>query len=80
MQTNRQATLDYMANLISTSELLEQDEKLYWLDILKTLNQDNILRLVKILTCEDKKTLKQFNETYMINFEENGIYILKCKC
>jgi hypothetical protein len=72
MQTNRQATLDYMANLISTSELLEQDEKLYWLDILKTLNQDNILRLVKILTCEDKKTLKQFNETYMINFEENG--------
>jgi hypothetical protein len=72
MQTNRQATLDYMANLISTSELLEQDEKLYWLDILKTLNQDNILRLVKILTCEDKETLKQFNETYLINFEENG--------
>jgi len=72
MQTNRQATLDYMANLISTSELLEQDEKLYWLDIFKTLNQDNILRLVKILTCEDKETLKQFNETYMINFEENG--------
>jgi hypothetical protein len=72
MQINRKATLDYMANLISTSKLLEQDEKLYWLDILKTLNQDNILRLVKILTCEDKETLKQFNETYMINFEENG--------
>ena len=72
MQTNRQATENYIANLISTSELLEHDEKLYWIDILPTLNQDNILKLVKILTCEDKETLKQFNETYLINFEENG--------
>jgi DNA repair protein RadC len=69
MKENHQATLDYLSNLLNESKLVDADEKKYWKDLLPVMTQDQIVRLFRILTLDNKEELIEFNKLFMINYE-----------
>ena len=71
MKENHQATLDYLSNLLNESELVDADEKKYWKDVSKEMTQDQIIRLFRILTLDNKEELIEFNKLFMLNYEWN---------
>ena len=71
MKENHQATLDYLSNLLNESKLVDADEKKYWKDLLPVMTQDQIVRLFRILTLDNKEELIEFNKLFMINYEWN---------
>lgn len=70
MKENRKPTEDYLTNLINKSEVLEDEEKWYWIDLLPTMQEDHLRRLFSILTLDEYDKLKEFNKTFMTNYEE----------
>lgn len=64
---NREEIEKYTSSLINKS-ILTDEEKWYWLDILKTMTNEQIRKLNSILILD--KDIKGFNETYLINYEE----------
>ena len=57
-----------MENLIKKNKKLSNEEKLYWLDLFKTMNESNQIKFIKIL--KKWKSLKKFNLDYLINYSE----------
>ena len=69
MKENHQATLDYLSNLLNESELVDVDERKYWKDLLPVMTQDQIVKLFRILTLDNKEELIEFNKLLMKNYE-----------
>lgn len=57
-----------MENLINKNKKLSDEEKLYWLDLLKTMNEINQKKFIKVL--KEWKSLKKFNLDYLTNYSE----------
>lgn len=68
MKENHQATLDYLSNLLNESELVDADERQYWKDLLNVMKQDQIVRLFRILTLDNKEKLIEFNKLLMLEY------------
>lgn len=68
MKENHQATLDYLTNLLNESELVDEDERKYWTDLLQVMTQEQILRLFKILTLDNHQELIEFNKLLMLEY------------
>ena len=68
MKENHQATLDYLSNLLNESELVDTDERQYWKDLLPEMTEDQIIRLFKILTLDNREELIEFNKLLMLEY------------
>lgn len=67
MKNNRLATEKYVKELINNSQL-DKDEKQYWIDILPTMLDEQIRKLINIIVLD--KDLKPLNEEVLVNWEE----------
>lgn len=67
MKNNRLATEKYVIELINNSQL-DKDEKQYWIDILPTMLDEQIRKLINIIVLD--KDLKPLNEEVLVNWEE----------
>lgn len=67
----REKLLMDVTDLIKSSPLLEQEEKDYWINVLPNIKWDQMLKLINILVLEKTEEMKKFNETFLINYEEN---------
>ena len=67
MKENRQATENYVIELLETSNITE-DEKMYWKNVLPTITEEQIRKLIKILVLE--QDLKPLNLEFMENYGE----------
>jgi hypothetical protein len=59
-----------LEELIKSSNI-DDDEKLYWLNILPVLSDFRRKRLKDVLEKKKHKELKKLNKNLLINFEEN---------
>ena len=57
-----------METIIKENKKLSDEEKLYWLDLFKTMNETNQIKFIKVL--KEWKSLKKFNLDYLINYSE----------
>ena len=69
MKENYEATLNYIRDLIRESEIIDNDEKKYWLDILEELTEEQLLKLANILILDKKEQIIEFSKIIMINYE-----------
>ncbi len=67
MKENRQATENYVIELLETSNITE-DEKMYWKNVLSTITEEQIRKLIKILVLE--QDLQPLNLEFMENYGE----------
>jgi len=69
MKENYEATLNYIRDLIKESNIIDNDEKKYWLDILEELTEEQLLKLANILILDKKEQIIEFSKIIMINYE-----------
>ena len=59
---NYEVTISFMKELIKESNIIDNDEKKYWLDILEELTEEQLLKLANILILDKKEQIIEFNE------------------
>ena len=68
MKENYEATLNYIKELIKESNIIDNDEKKYWSDILEELTEDQLLKLANILILEKKEQIIEFSKIIFMNY------------
>lgn len=68
MKENYKATISFMKDLIKGSNIIDNNEKKYWLDILGELTEEQIIKLANILILDKKWDIKDFNLEIMTNY------------
>ena len=68
MKENYEATLNYIKELIKESEIIDNDEKKYWLDILTELTEEQLLKLANILILDKKEQIIEFSKIILMNY------------
>ena len=68
MKENYEATLNYIRDLIRESEIIDNDEKKYWLDILEELTEEQLLKLANILILDKKEQIIEFSKIILMNY------------
>ena len=68
MKENYEATLNYIRDLIRESEIIDNDEKKYWLDILEELTEEQLLKLANILILDKKEQIIEFSKIIFMNY------------
>ena len=70
MKENYEATLNYIRELLNQSEIIDNDEKKYWNDILGELTEEQLRKLINIIVLDQKDKIQEFNKLMMIDYEE----------
>ena len=65
---NYEATLNYIKELIKESNIIDNDEKKYWSDILEELTEEQLLKLANILILDKKEQIIEFSKIILINY------------
>jgi hypothetical protein len=65
---NYEATLNYIRELLTQSEIVNEDEKKYWSDLLEVMTQTQLLKLVNILVLDKKEEIQDFNKIMMLEY------------
>lgn len=68
MKENYEATLNYIRELIKESNIIDNDEKKYWSDILEELTEDQLLKLANILILDKKEQIIEFSKIIFMNY------------
>lgn len=70
MKENYEATLNYIRELLNQSEIIDNDEKKYWIDLLLVMTDEQLRKLVNIIVLDQKDKIQEFNKLMMIDYEE----------
>ena len=65
---NYEVTISFMKELIKESEIIDNDEKKYWNDILEVLTEEQLLKLANILILDKKEQIIEFSKIILINY------------
>lgn len=65
---NYEVTISFMKELIKESNIIDNDEKKYWLDILEELTEDQFLKLANILILDKKEQIIEFSKIIFMNY------------
>ena len=68
MKENYEATLNYIRELIKESNIIDNDEKWFWLDILEVLTEEQLLKLANILILDKKEQIIEFSKIIFMNY------------
>ena len=68
MKENYEATLNYIRELIKESNIIDNDEKKYWSDILEELTEEQLLKLSNILILDKKEQIIEFSKIIFMNY------------
>jgi hypothetical protein len=68
MKENYEATLNYIRELIKESNIIDNDEKWFWLDILEELTEDQFLKLANILILDKKEQIIEFSKIILSEY------------
>ena len=68
MKENYEATLNYIRELIKESNIIDNDEKKYWSDILEELTEEQLLKLANILILDKKEQIIEFSKIIFMNY------------
>ena len=65
---NYEVTISFMKELIKESNIIDNDEKKYWLDILEELTEEQLLKLANILILDKKEQIIEFSKIIFMNY------------
>ena len=65
---NYEVTISFMKELIKESNIIDNDEKWFWLDILEELTETQLLKLANILILDKKEQIIEFSKIILINY------------
>lgn len=68
VKENYEATLNYIRELLNQSEIIDEDEKKYWIDILPIMTEEQLRKLINIIVLDKKEEVKEFNLELMKNY------------
>ena len=71
VKENYEATLNYIRELLNQSEIIDNDEKKYWLDIIPVMTEEQLRKLINIIVLDEKEEVKEFNKLMMNNYGDN---------
>ena len=65
---NYEVTISFMKELIKESNIIDNDEKWFWLDILEELTETQLLKLANILILDKKEQIIEFSKIILMNY------------
>ena len=65
---NYEETISFMKELIKESNIIDNDEKWFWLDILEELTETQLLKLANILILDKKEQIIEFSKIILMNY------------
>lgn len=68
VKENYEATLNYIRELLNQSEIIDNDEKKYWLDIIPVMTEEQLRKLINIIVLDKKEEVKELNLELMKNY------------
>ena len=68
MKENYEVTISFMKELIKESNIIDNDEKKYWSDILEVLTEEQLLKLANILILDKKEQIIEFSKIIFMNY------------
>ena len=68
MKENYEVTISFMKELIKESNIIDNDEKWFWLDILEELTEEQLLKLANILILDKKEQIIEFSKIIFMNY------------